>query len=144
MKDLFTHKCTIYNVIPKNGNVAAVYGNMRVVDRCFFEGNTISKINGTIIQNVYSKYFYTKDIQHYLPPLWVPGGYYSLHDVEKANYFTVATGDIIILAEVNDIVANSSQFNDLKTKYKDQIIIVTSTGANINGLETDHIMAVNA
>lgn len=74
---------------------------------------------------------YIKDWQHYLPPLWLDGGYYALDD--KTGFYTVNIGDLLIFADIDDPAPVSVQgFNALREKYKNCGGVVTACEAYIN------------
>jgi len=144
MIDLYTKKFTVYNIVPSVQGVSNIkYGNKRIVENCYQEGEISDKLRDSSMQLTTGKFFYTKDIKHYRPATWQSNGYYSLKDEEKLKFYTLAPGDIIIFDEVNDSVTNSSEFNSLKTKYSNIYMTVNKTDSFVLGLETDHIYAVS-
>lgn len=144
MIDLYKNNFTIYNIIPNKPGVSnIVYGNRRVVSKCYQEGEVSEKLRDSSTQLVTGKFFYTKDILHYKPATWENDGYYSLTDEDKSKFYTLAPGDIIIFKGVSDSVTNSTEFNALKVTYSNIYMTVNKTNSFILGLETDHIYAVS-
>ena len=133
MTDLFTSKATIYNDI----SVDKVRRFERfVIDKCQITGQLVENNNSTIRKVVNVDTIITKDIKHYKSPV----EYVKLKELERSKYYTVQTGDFVVLGEVDDTVSNANEFVQLQSKYKDSGIKITSVSANIHGMSVDNIM----
>ena len=91
--------------------------------------------DGTIGQPIEVQNVITRDVEHYKTPL----EYAQLPADLKENYYTVKPNDFIVLAEVDDIVTTSREFQDLQSKYKDNGFSVTAVSAYLNGTNTNNI-----
>ena len=106
------------------------------------------KTSDTIINKATSWTVYVKDWQSWRAPSWVGGGYYAQTALEKQDTYTIAVGDLIVFADVDDVAPSSvAEFNALVNKYKNNGGAVTSSEAyiNYNGStpwKTNHIEAV--
>lgn len=139
MTDLWKSKVTIYNDIPRNALESRHFDRF-VIEQCNIQGGRVSKTDGTIENIVNAKTVWTKDIRRYKDPRQ-----YSLLPVDiRENYFTVQTGDFVVLSEVDDIVENSEDFAKLQNKYANNGFKVISVSPNIHGLEVDNVSFTNA
>ena len=138
MTDLWKHKVTIYNDIPKTA-VEDRHFDRFVIDLCNIQGGIISKADGTIENIVNAVTVITKDVEHYKQPM----EYAKLPVDIREEYYTVQVGDFIVLSEVDDIVTTSREFAELQEKYKDNGIVVRSVSANIHGMSVDNVTIAN-
>ena len=138
MTDLWKHKVTIYNDIPKNA-VEDRHFDRFVIDLCNIQGGIVSKADGTIENIVNAVTVISKDVDRYKTPL----EYAKLPVDIRENFYTVQVGDFIALSEVDDIVTTSREFAELQEKYKDNGIVVRSVSANIHGMSVDNVTITN-
>ena len=138
MTDLWKHKVTIYNDIPKTA-VEDRHFHRFVIDLCNIQGGIVSKADGTIENIVNAVTVISKDVDRYKTPL----EYAKLPVDIREEYYTVQVGDFIVLAEVDDIVTTSREFAELQEKYKDNGIVVRSVSANIHGMSVDNVTIAN-
>ena len=138
MTDLWKHKVTIYNDIPKNA-VEDRHFDRFVIDLCNIQGGIVSKTDGTIENIVNAVTVITKDVDRYKTPL----EYAKLPVDIRETFYTVQVGDFIVLSEVDDIVTTSREFAELQEKYKDNGIVVRSVSANIHGMSVDNVTITN-
>ncbi len=133
MTDFFTAKVTIYNDI--SIDKVRRFGRF-VIDKCQITGQLVENNNSTIRKVVNVDTVITKDIKHYKSPV----EYAKLAETERSKYYTVQTGDFVVLGEVDDTVSDANEFVQLQSRYKDSGIKITSVSANINGMAVDNIM----
>ena len=138
MADLWKHKVTIYNDIPKTA-VEDRHFDRFVIDKCNIQGGIVSRADGTIENIVNAVTVITKDVDHYKQPL----EYAKLPVDMKEDFYTVQVGDFIVLTEVDDVVTTSREFAELQEKYKDNGIVVRSASANIHGMSVDNVTITN-
>ena len=138
MTDLWKHKVTIYNDIPKNA-VEDRHFDRFVIDKCNIQGGIVSKADGTIENIVNAVTVISKDVDRYKAPL----EYAKLPGDIRENFYTVQVGDFIVLSEADDIVTTSREFAELQEKYKDNGIVVRSVSANIHGMNVDNVTITN-
>ena len=138
MADLWKHKVTIYNDIPKNA-VEERHFDRFVIDLCNIQGGIVSKADGTIENIVNAVTVISKDVDRYKTPL----EYAKLPVDIRESFYTVQVGDFIVLSEVDDIVTTSREFAELQEKYKDNGIVVRSVSANIHGMSVDNVTIAN-
>ena len=138
MTDLWKHKVTIYNDIPKNA-VEERHFDRFVIDLCNIQGGIVSKADGTIENIVNAVTVISKDVDRYKTPL----EYAKLPVDIREEYYTVQVGDFVVLSEVDDIVTTSREFAELQEKYKDNGIVVRSVSANIHGMSVDNVTITN-
>jgi hypothetical protein len=138
MADLWKHKVTIYNDIPKNA-VEERHFDRFVIDLCNIQGGIVSKADGTIENIVNAVTVISKDIDRYKTPL----EYAKLPVDIREDFYTVQVGDFIVLSEVDDVVTTSREFAELQEKYKDNGIVVRSVSANIHGMSVDNVTITN-
>ncbi len=138
MTDLWKHKVTIYNDIPKTA-VEERHFDRFVIDLCNIQGGIVSKADGTIENIVNAVTVISKDIDRYKTPL----EYAKLPVDIREDFYTVQVGDFIVLSEVDDIVTTSREFAELQEKYKDNGIVVRSVSANIHGMSVDNVTITN-
>lgn len=139
MTDFFNDKVTIYNDIPSDG-VNKRQFNRFVIDRCNIQKGSMQSADGTIEKVVNAQTITTKDIEHYKTPL----EYASLPADEKKNYFTANVNDFVVLAEVDDVVTTSKEFQELQSKYKNNGFSVTAVNEYIYGLSVDNVQIIHA
>lgn len=138
MTDLWKHKVTIYNDIPKTA-VEDRHFDRFVIDLCNIQGGIVSKADGTIENIVNAVTVISKDVDRYKTPL----EYAKLPVDIREDFYTVQVGDFIVLSEVDDIVTMSREFAELQEKYKDNGIVVRSVSANIHGMSVDNVTITN-
>lgn len=138
MTDLWKHKVTIYNDIPKTA-VEERHFDRFVIDLCNIQGGIVSKADGTIENIVNAVTVISKDVDRYKAPL----EYAKLPVDIRENFYTAQVGDFIVLSEVDDIVTTSREFAELQEKYKDNGIVVRSVSANIHGMSVDNVTITN-
>ena len=137
--DLFSSKVTIYNDIPSDGVNPRRFDRF-VIDLCNIQKGVLQNADGTIEKVVNAQTITTKDIEHYKTPI----EYAQLPVDEKDKYFTANVNDFVVLAEVDDIVTTSREFQDLQSKYKNNGFSVTSVNEYLNGMSVDNIQLVHA
>ena len=138
MTDLWKHKVTIYNDIPKTA-VEERHFDRFVIDLCNIQGGIVSKADGTIENIVNAVTVISKDVDRYKTPI----EYAKLPVDIREEYYTVQVGDFIVLSEVDDVVTTSREFGELQEKYKDNGIVVRSVSANIHGMSVDNVTITN-
>lgn len=138
MADLWKHKVTIYNDIPKTA-VEDRHFDRFVIDLCNIQGGIVSKADGTIENIVNAVTVISKDVDRYKTPL----EYAKLPVDIREDFYTAQVGDFIVLSEVDDIVTTSREFAELQEKYKDNGIVVRSVSANIHGMSVDNVTITN-
>lgn len=139
MKNLFNSKVTIYNDIPSDGVNARRFDRF-VIDLCNIQKGVLQNADGTIEKVPNAIMIETKDVEHYKSPL----EYSLLPADEKDKYFTANVNDFFILAEVDDIVTTSREFQELQTKYEGNGFSVTSVNEYLNGMDVDNIQINHA
>lgn len=138
MTDLWKHKVTIYNDIPKTA-VEERHFDRFVIDLCNIQGGIVSKADGTIENIVNAVTVISKDVDRYKTPI----EYAKLPVDIREEYYTMQVGDFIVLSEVDDVVTTSREFGELQEKYKDNGIVVRSVSANIHGMSVDNVTITN-
>ena len=139
MTDFFKQKVTIYNDIPSDGVNARRFDRF-VIDLCNIQKGILQNADGTIEKVVNAQTITTKDIEHYKTPL----EYALLPADEKDKYFTANVNDFVVLAEVDDVVTTSREFQELQTKYKGNGFSVTAVNEYLNGMSVDNIQIIHA
>lgn len=137
--DKFTDKVTIYNDIPSNGVNLRRFDRF-VIDKCLVYNQLSESSDGTIQKIVNSQNVITKDVKRYKTPI----EYKQLAEDERENFYTVQVDDFVVLAEVDDIVTTSREFQELQQKYKGNGFLVTSVNASIFGLDVDNVQITHA
>ncbi len=145
MTDLNTKSFTIYNTIPGTDDSNPSYGWRHVVHKCNKQQGFRKIISGDAVTTANKTTFFCKDFGAYLPPTSLPGGYYALPAEKRAEHFTLAVGDLIVFAVVEDEINHnkSSELNDLKKKYSQISMTVQEAFAYLNGMRTDHLEAIS-
>lgn len=138
-KNKFTNKVTIYNDIPSDGVNLRRFDRF-VIDKCLIYNQISEGADGTVQKILNSQNVVTKDIEHYKTPL----EYKQLAEDEKDNFYTVQIDDFVVLAEVDDMITTSREFQELQQKYKDNGFLVTAVNASIYGLNVDNIQITHA
>lgn len=138
-KNKFTNKVTIYNDIPSDGVNLRRFDRF-VIDKCLIYNQISEGADGTVQKILNSQNVVTKDIKHYKTPI----EYKQLAEDEKDNFYTVQIDDFVVLAEVDDIVTTSREFQELQQKYKDNGFLVTAVNASIFGLNVDNVQITHA
>ena len=139
MTDLWKQKVTIYNDIPKTA-VEDRHFDRFVIDKCNIQKGVLQNADGTIEKVVNAHTIITKDIEHYKTPL----EYALLPADEKDKYFTANVNDFVVLAEVDDGVTTSREFQDLQSKYKSNGFSVTAVNEYIHGMSVDNVQIIHA
>ena len=139
MTDLFSSKVTIYNDIASDGVNPRRFDRF-VINLCNIQKGVLQNADGTIEKVVNAQTITTKDIEHYKTPL----EYALLPADMKDNYFTANVNDFVVLAEVDDVVTTSKEFQDLQSKYKNKGFSVTAVNEFINGMSVDNIQIIHA
>ena len=137
--DLFSSKVTIYNDIPSD-RVNARRFDRFVIDLCNIQKGILQNADGTIEKVVNAQTIITKDIEHYKTQI----EYSVLPVEEKDKYGTANVNDFVVLAEVDDVVTTSREFQDLQSKYKNNGFSVTSVNEYIHGMEVDNVQIIHA
>ena len=137
--DLFKSKVTIYNDIPTDGVNARRFDRF-VISFCNIQKGILQNADGTIEKVVNAQTITTKDIEHYKTPLE-----YALLPADiKDDYFTANVNDFVVLAEVDDVVTTSREFQDLQSKYKNNGFSVTAVNEYLNGMAVDNVQIIHA
>ena len=139
MTDFFSGKVTIYNDISADSVNARRFDRF-VIDKCNIQKGVLQSADGTIEKVVNAQTVITRDVKHYKPPL----EYALLPADEKDKYFTANVYDFVVLAEVDDIVTTSREFQDLQSKYKNNGFSVTAVYEYIHGMAVDNVQIIHA
>ena len=137
--ELFKSKVTIYNDIPSDGVNARRFDRF-VIDLCNIQKGVLQNADGTIEKVVNAQTITTKDIEHYKTPL----EYALLPADMKDDYFTANVNDFVVLAEVDDVVTTSREFQELQSKYKNNGFSVTAVNEYIHGMAVDNVQIIHA
>lgn len=138
MTDLFSSKVTIYNDIPSDRLNARRFDRF-VIPLCSIQGGYVEKADSTIQTIANAKTVITKDIEHYKSPI----EYAQLPQDQKDNFYTVQIDDFVVLAEVDDVVTTSREFEALQKKYANNGFSVTAVTPYIFGTAVDNITKTN-
>lgn len=138
-KDKFTDKVTIYNDIASDGVNPRRFDRF-VIDKCLVYDNLAESADGTIQRIVNAHNVITKDVEHYKTPL----EYAQLPVDVKEGFYTVQVDDFVVLAEVDDVVTTSREFQELQEKYKNNGFSVTAVSAYLKGTNTNNIHIMHA
>lgn len=136
--NLFRSSVTIYNDIPA-GAIEARHFDRFVIPRCNIQGGYVTKTDGTVQNIVNAKTVITKAVELYKPSM----EYAALPVDERENFFTASVGDLIVLAEVDDIITTAQEFSALKQKYRNNSLQIVSASAYIHGMDTDNVTMTN-
>lgn len=139
IKEKFTDKVTIYNDIPSDGVNLRRFDRF-VIDKCLIYNQVTEGADGTVQKIINTQNVITKDIEHYKDPV----AYKQLPSDEKDNFYTVQIDDFVVLAEVDDVVTSSKEFQALQQKYKDNGFSVTAVNASIHGMNVDNVQITHA
>ena len=139
LTELFKHKVTIYNDVSADA-VNPRRFNRFVIDRCAIYNQAVETSDSTISRVVNAQNVITKDVEHYKTPF----EYANLPADEKEKYYTVKVNDFVVLAEVDDVVTTSREFQELQGKYRDNGFSVTAVNASINGMSVDNVQITHA
>lgn len=137
--NLFSKKVTIYNDIASDGVNPRRFDRF-VIDFCNIQKGVLQNADGTIEKVVNAQTITTKDIEHYKSPL----EYALLPADMKDKYFTANVNDFVVLAEVDDVVTTSREFQDLQSKYRNNGFSVTAVNEYLNGMSVDNIQIIHA
>ena len=107
MTELFNKKVTIFNDIDATESSKRSFVR-HVLSKCQISGQIIENTTEMIRNVVNAKTVITKDVECYKEPL----EYIKLSDEERKNFYTAQVGDIVVLAEVDDVVTNALEFAD--------------------------------
>lgn len=139
MTDFFKQKVTIYNDIPSDGVNARRFDRF-VIDLCNVQKGIMQNADGTIEKVPNAIMIETKDVEHYKTPTE-----YALLPVDKKDkYFTANVNDFVVLAEVDDVVTTSREFQELQSKYKNNGFSVTAVNEYIHGMAVDNVQIIHA
>lgn len=136
---LFHDKVTIYNDIPSDGVNPRRFDRF-VLDNCNISKGVLQNSDGTIEKVVNALTVITKNVSQYKSPI----EYARLPADEKDKYFTAQINDFVVLAEVDDIVTTSREFQELQNKYKNNGFSVTAVNEYIYGLSVDNVQIIHA
>ena len=139
MTDLFTKKVTIYNDIPADGVNPRTFERF-VIDKCMIYNQATESADGTIRKVVNAQNVITKDVANYKAPM----EYAKMAVDEREKFYTVQIDDFVVLAEVDDVVTSSREFQQLQEKYSKNGFSVTAVNATINGMPVDNIQITHA
>ena len=139
MTELFNQKVTIYNDIASDGVNPRRFDRF-VIDLCNIQKGILQKADGTIEKVVNAQTITTKDVEHYKTPL----EYALLPADMKDKYFTANVNDFVVLAEVDDVVTTSREFQELQSKYKNNGFSVTAVNEYIHGMAVDNVQIIHA
>ena len=139
MTDFFKQKVTIYNDIPSDGVNARRFHRF-VIDLCKIQKGIMQNADGTIEKVPNAIMIETKDVEHYKSQL----EYALLPADEKDKYFTANVNDFVVLAEVDDVVTTSREFQELQSKYKNNGFSVTAVNEYIHGMAVDNVQIIHA
>ena len=139
MTNLFSQKVTIYNDVDADGVNPRRFDRF-VIDFCNIQKGILQNADGTIEKVVNAQTITTKDVKHYKTPL----EYALLPADEKDNYFTANVNDFVVLAEVDDVVTTSREFQELQIKYKNNGFSVTAVNEYIHGMSVDNVQIIHA
>lgn len=138
LTDKFSKKVTIYNDIPSDG-VNPRRFDRYVIEKCTIQGGYVEKADGTIQTIANAKTVITKDIEHYKEPI----EYAKLPSDQKDNFYTVQIDDFVVLAEVDDVVTTSREFEALQKKYAKNGFSITAATPYIFGTAVDNVTMSN-
>ena len=139
INNLFVKQVTIYNDIPTDGVNPRRFDRF-VIEKCNIQKGVLQSADGTIEKVVNAQTIITKDIEHYKTPL----EYARLPADEKNKYFTANVNDFVVLAEVDDVVTTSREFQELQSKYKNNGFSVTAVNEYIHGMAVDNVQIIHA
>ena len=137
--DFFNKKVTIYNDVPSDGINPRRFDRF-VVEGCNVQKGVLQNADGTIEKVVNALTVITKDIERFKSPL----EYARLPVDEKEKYYTAQINDYVVLAEVDDVVTTSREFQELQTKYRDNGFLVPAVNEYINGMTIDNVQIIHA
>lgn len=137
--DKFTDKVTIYNDIASDGVNPRRFDRF-VIDKCLVYEQLTEDADSTIAKKINARNVVTMDTEHYKSPL----EYARLPADLKEQYYTVQVDDFVVLAEVDDVVTTSREFQELQEKYKNNGFSVTAVSAYLKGTNTNNIHIMHA
>ena len=137
--ELFGKKVTIYNDVASDGVNPRSFHRF-VIDFCNIQKGIMQNADGTIEKVPNAIMIETKDVEHYKSPL----EYSLLPADEKDKYFTANVNDFFVLAEVDDVVTTSREFQELQSKYKNNGFSVTAVNEYIHGMAVDNVQMIHA
>jgi hypothetical protein len=134
LSDLSHETFTIINQIPQAPNVATkIKWKKYTLHGCDKKDGLFDKSSGTMIYKANSFTAYLTEWRAYKPPHWLDGGFYSIADVDKANFYTANVGDLIVFADIlDDAPTNTAEFTALTQKYKDIGGLISGVNVYIN------------
>lgn len=132
--NLFSETFTIINQIPQSQTVPTkVKWKKHFISMCDRRDGIFDRSSGTMAYKANAWTVWCKDWEKYRPPIWTAEGYYTLGDDEKDNYFTANVGDLVVFAEIPDVVPTTVQeFQELVTKYRENGGTITQAQSYIN------------
>ncbi len=134
LKNLFSGKVTIYNDITFEGKEKRKFCS-HVIDDCFVSLEFKEKSDGTAEHCQRTANIFTKDVKHYK----TPDEYRRLPEEKRGDFYTVRTGDFIVLDEITDSVKTSKEFYELLEKYREVGFFVTDWDVNVFGFRCDNL-----
>lgn len=134
MSNLFSETFTIINQIPQSPTVPTkVLWKKHFITNCDRRDGIFDRSTGTMAYKANAWTVWCKDWEKYKPPIWTADGYYTLGDDEKDDYFTANVGDLIVFAEIPDIVPTTvAEFQALVNKYRENGGQITQAQSYIN------------
>lgn len=125
---------TIINRIPTSASNAQIIGwKKHTLHNCDMQDGIFDKSSQAMIYRANTWTAWLDKWDKYKAPNWLDGGYYSLADDEKDNYFTANVSDLLIFGDIPDLApTNEKEFQTLVTKYKNMGGQLTSSEAYIN------------
>ena len=131
---------TIINRIPTSATNAQIIAYKKhILSGCDVQTGFYDKTSGTMIYKANTWTAWLSDWESHRVPPWLENGYYSMASDVKHNFYTANNGDLLIFADIPDIVPKTTQeFQALVTKYKDLGGLITSANAYINYHDTEH------
>ncbi len=138
LTDFYTKKVTIYNDVKKSV-IEPRHWDRRVIEKCMVYSGTVASSNQTVQTISNAQNVITRDVEHYKSP-----SEYALVPVdEREHYYTVQPDDFIVYGEVFDVVTNATEWDELKDKYQNNGMSVTTVNPYIFGMSTDNITISN-
>lgn len=134
LSNLRNETFTIINQIPQSASVATKRAWKKyTLTGCDKKDGIYDRSSGTMVYKANSFTAFIYDWEHFMPPNWLKGGYYSLTDDEKSEFFTANTNDLIIFADIPDETpTTTAEFTALTQKYKDIGGLISGVNVYIN------------
>ena len=134
MSNLFSETFTIINQIPQSPTVPTkVLWKKHFISNCDRRDGIYDRSDRVMAYKASAWTVWCKDWQRYKPPDWTNEGYYILFSEAKDNYWTANVGDLIVFAEIPDIVPTTvAEFQSLVNKYRENGGLITQAQSYIN------------